>query len=190
MNTKVVLISACLYFGILLFARHPQPTTPSHLFRGVNDLSIAASAAHPSESQSVIYAPSGKSVNEITPDRLVAPIVVLENPHSQVGLDEVESYERAHGSIRPGALVVLPKDADLNADALEFLTAGRNIYGLAMTPEHHEATVMAAERQGLYVVSQLQGVDKLPASGAIAVVAPLAGANKASTLARVYALLR
>jgi kynurenine formamidase len=129
-------------------------------------------------------------VDQITPDRFVVPVAVLSSRNGQVGLEEVEDYERAHGPIPPGAMVALPMRADLRSDALEFLATGRRIYGLALDAHMHEKTALEAVNQGVYVVSQLGSMEQIPASGAIAVVAPVKAPGATSAPARVYALLR
>lgn len=59
------------------------------------------------------FSKSGWTVDQIPPDRLVAPLVVLDvtkkveaNPEYQVAVDDVAAWEQANGQIPPGAVVL------------------------------------------------------------------------------------
>jgi kynurenine formamidase len=101
------------------------------------------------------------TVDQIPPERLVAPLVVIDikaqcrtNPDYQLSMDDVARWERANGRIPAGAVVMANtgwsakwdsmadyRGADKNGtmhfpgfslDAVKFLVQARNIFGLGI----------------------------------------------------------
>lgn len=146
------------------------------------------------------------AIDQYPPESLVRRAVVVDvrlaaaaNPDYALGRTEIEAWERQHGVIAPGSLVLLwtgwqDKWADpvafLNADAAgrlhfpgfsaaatEFLLAERQIAGLGtdthgVDPGQDDrlATNRLVLAQGGLVLENLTGLDRLPATGATLVV--------------------
>lgn len=149
---------------------------------------------------------NGAAIDQYPPESLVRRAVVVDvrvaaaaNPDYALGIAEIEAWERQHGAIAPGSLVLLwtgwqDKWADpmafLNADAAgrlhfpgfsaaatEFLLAERQIAGLGtdthgVDPGQDDrlATNRLVLAQGGLVLENLTGLDRLPATGATVVV--------------------
>lgn len=162
-------IFCIFYLALMLFAeRRPAPAT--HQFSAAYDLSNELTVLHaPAEVQG-----NGWTAAQIPPQRLVAPLIHLEaEANQQVTLREIVRYEKEHGTIPPGALIVVdaPRPS-FDFDALRFLTEGRDVYGLAATGEVNfiaNAPFIAAK--GMYVIDRVS----LPAavkSGTVVTIAP------------------
>jgi hypothetical protein len=162
-------IFCIFYLALMLFAeRRPAPAV--HQFSAAYDLSNEMTVLHaPAEAQS-----NGWSAAQIPPQRLVAPLVRLEaNSARQVTLREIVRYEKEHGAIPPGALIVSDgARVSFDFDALRFLAEGRDAYGIGATGEvDFVANAPFIAAKGMYVIDRVS----LPAnakSGAIVTVAP------------------
>lgn len=162
-------IFCIFYLALMLFAeRRPAPAV--HQFSAAYDLSNELTVLHaPAEVQG-----NGWTAAQIPPQRLVSPLVRLEaDANQQVSLREIVRYEKEHGTIAPGALIVVDAPhPSFDFDAVRFLAEGRDAYGLAATGEVNfipNAPFIAAK--GMYVIDRVS----LPTSvksGAIVTIAP------------------
>lgn len=178
MRVRTFIIGYILALTLFLFAqqRRTEPFQPSG-FRGVVDLTHTVppptSAGNSSarekanlNSATRIDAPSdfaqgSWTVDQIPPERLVAPLVVLDvrqqvqtNPDYQISVEDIARWERQNGEIPLGSVVIartgwesrwysLPKyrNADpagtmhlpgFSSAAAEFLVDGRKVLGLGI----------------------------------------------------------
>ncbi|HEY0564927.1 MAG TPA: cyclase family protein, partial [Terriglobales bacterium] len=171
-NAKALAIAAVLYFAIFLFARKPEQARPEQMFRGVQDLSATIPASNRHDlGTTAVYAPQGKTVDTITPDRFVAPLAVVRTRTSSVTMQELGEYEQQYGSIPPGSVVVFEQanghDASVDAELIHFLAEARKVYGVAFDPDTNGAAAQTALGSGLYVVAHLHNAETLPANGSI-----------------------
>jgi hypothetical protein len=162
-------IFCIFYLALMLFAeRRPAPAV--HQFSAADDLSNEMTILHaPAEVQS-----NGWTAAQIPPQRLVAPLVRLEaGANQQITLREIVRYEKKHGTIPPGALVVSEGErVNFDFDSLRFLAEGRDAYGIAATGEvDFVANAPFIAAKGMYVIDRVA----LPASvqsGAVVMIAP------------------
>ena len=121
MRIRSFIIAYALVLAILLFAdRRPGPVQPDR-YSHVVDLTDgqAATPAHAkaTESGTRIIAPAALipgtwTAGQIPPERLIAPLVVMDlNPapagSPQITLDDIASWESHHGVIPQGAVVAI-----------------------------------------------------------------------------------
>jgi kynurenine formamidase len=190
-TTKTLAIAAILYFAIFLFARRQVPSHAEQLFRGVSDLSSAIATSKQELNTTTIFAPEGSTVEQITPDRFITPLVVISGTEKNpITFNNIAVYERQHGTIPAGAVVAFQTGAPDAPEVLEFLVQARHIYGVSLPTNASSTIVKAAEHNGLYVLTNLQEVSTLPRADSILIVAPLKTAGATSAPARVFALLR
>jgi kynurenine formamidase len=152
------------------------------------------------------FVAGGATVDVIAPDRLVAPLAVIsikarvdQDADSGVTLDDLHAWERQHGRIVPGALVVMYSGWDarihdarafVNADArgtshtpgftgeaAEFLVRERDIVGLGvdtlsldMGTSSGPAAHLAVLGAGRFGIEVIANLAAVPASGATVVV--------------------
>ncbi len=179
MKVRTLVIGYCLALALLLFAkRHPDQAPPGG-FRGVVDLTHGldagvtareASASKPGAAlpqlSTTIDSPArstggGWTVGQIPPERLIAPLVVLDlrkqarsNPDYQLSVGDVARWEQANGQIPFGSVVMALtgwesrwysaekyRNADargtmhfpgFSLDAARFLVEARNVLGLGI----------------------------------------------------------
>jgi kynurenine formamidase len=166
------------------------------------------------------------TVDQIPPERLIAPLVVLDvsanvkdNPDYLISVQDIANWEHANGQIPLGAVVIThtgwdarwrsPRDfrnADAKGvmhfpgyslDAAKFLVEGRRILGLGIDtlsidygpstdfPVHHY--VLA---RSVYQLENVAHLDRLPAKGAIIVVAPMKLQGGSGSPVRLLALVK
>jgi kynurenine formamidase len=155
------------------------------------------------------FCADGWTVDEIPADRLVRPLVVLDVRESAadesdyaVTADDVASWERDHGKIPAGAVVIAytgwdqhwqaPKrfrnpDSDgvthypgFSLEAARFLVAVRGVVGLGIdtmsvdigATSEYPVHVFTSPR-GIYHLENVANLATVPASGATIVVAPI-----------------
>lgn len=167
------------------------------------------------------FANSLWSVDKIPTERLVGPLVVLDvsrqvrlNPDYQVSMQDIAAWEKAHGDIPMGAIVLaytgwtprthnadLPRKQTLthpgySLDTAKFLTEAREIVGLGIDAPGLDST--SSGNTGVrdftlsHSVYQLENVSSLavvPPAGATAVVSPAKVENSAIAPARILALV-
>ena len=172
-----------------------------------------------------IHFPPGKtSVDQIAPQRLFGPAVVIEvgqevekNPDYRLTLTRIAQWEKQHGRIPPGAIVLLrtgwasrwPETQRYrNMDAsgvmhfpgystdavVRFIQ--RKVSGLGIDtlsvdygPSKSFEAHKLSHGAGLYHLENLANLDALPEAGAFLVVAPIKLEGGSGGACRVFAIL-
>jgi kynurenine formamidase len=165
------------------------------------------------------------TVDQIPPERLVAPVVVLDvgasvtgHPDYQVSVEDIASWEQAHGQIPLGAVVMVRTGWDLrwnfssayrNADAkgvmhfpgysleaAKFLTEGRQALGLGIDtlsvdygPSKDFPVHHYTLPHSVYHLENVANLAHLPATGATVVVAPMKLEGGSGGPVRILALI-
>jgi kynurenine formamidase len=166
------------------------------------------------------------TVDNIPPERLVAPLVVFDvsanlknNADYLISVEDIAQWEHAHGQIPPGAVVITRtgwdsrwnsakdfRNADnkgikhfpgYSLDAAKFLVEARSIFGLGidtLSIDYGPSPDFPVHQYVLaHSVYQLEGVanlNRVPASGAIVVVAPMKLEGGSGSPVRILALVR
>lgn len=121
MRIRSFIIAYALVLAILLFADRRPGSTRQDRYSHVVDLTDAGRATAPhataSESRTRIIAPSTLipgtwAAGQIPPERLVAPLVVMDlnvavDGSPQISLDDIAMWESHHGMIPQGAVVAI-----------------------------------------------------------------------------------
>lgn len=228
MRIRSFIIAYALVLAILLFAdRRPgtmQQDRYSHvvdLTDGQNAIAWRAMSLEPSESRTRIIAPAAIipgtwTAGQIPPERLVAPLVVMDlktaaDNTSQISLDDIAAWESQHGMIPQGAIIAMRPDArnvhatvdrfaspiaplPIARDAALFLIEARDTIGFAVeTPvsfssDHTLATQLALH--GNYVVEGTAPFTSLPATGSLIIVAPAKNKKPGEAPVRILAMVR
>ena len=144
---------------------------------------------------------------------------VQNNPDYQVSVEDISRWERANGQIPLGSVVMVRtgwdsrwdstkdyRNADAkdvmhfpgySQDAAKFLVEGRKIIGLGIDtlsidygPSKDFPVHQYALAHSLYHLENVTNLDRVPANGAIAVVAPMKLEGGSGGPVRVLALLR
>jgi kynurenine formamidase len=144
---------------------------------------------------------------------------VKSNPDYQVSVEDIVRWEQANGQIPLGAVVMARtgwgsrwdsarryRNTDqkgvmhfpgYSEDAARFLAEGRNALGLGIdTPnlQHGASTNLAVNRytlaHGLYVLTNVANLDRMPANHAVAMVAPMKLTGGSAAPVRILALVR
>ena len=150
---------------------------------------------------------------------LDASASVKSNPDYEISVEDIVRWEQTNGQIPLGAVVMArtgwgsrwnsPKsyrntDArgimhfpGYTEDAARFLAEGRNALGLGIdTPNlQHGGSKTPAVNQytlahGLYVLTNVANLDRMPANGAVAMVAPMKLTGGSAAPVRILALVR
>ncbi len=172
------------------------------------------------------FCPGLWTVDEIPPERLVVPLVVLDvaanvpdNPDYQVTVEDIARWERAYGRTPSGAVVMARTGWDSrwnsvddyrNTDAeglrhfpgfstaaAQFLAEERNSVGLGIdtfSVDHGPSKDLAVHRytlpHRLYHLENVANLHRVPASGAIVVVAPMKLEGGSGGPVRILALVK
>ncbi len=144
---------------------------------------------------------------------------VKDNPDYEISVADIARWEQANGQLPLGAVVMARtgwgarwnsaqsypnRDArgimhfpGYSEDAARFLADGRNALGLGIdTPsiDHGASKEPVVDRyslgRGLYVLTNVANLDRMPANGAIATVAPMKVAGGSAAPVRILALVR
>jgi kynurenine formamidase len=221
MRIRSFIIAYALILAIWLFAdRRPHPTQQdrySHLVDLTDGLTAATQNATPAESRTRIIAPGAVipgtwAAGQIPPERLVAPLVVMDlNPAlegtSEISLDDISLWESRHGMIPQGAVVALRRldtsdDTSANGvaplpiarDAAKFLIDARYTIGFAVeTPVDVTSDRVLAQQlalRGNYVVESAARFDALPPTGSLVIVAPAKNKKAGEVPVRILAMVR
>jgi len=138
MRIRSFIIAYALVLAILLFADRRPGSTQQDRYSHVVDLTDAQNATAPqtTESRTRIIAPGALipgtwAAGQIPPERLVAPLVVMDLNATQDGspqicLDDIAAWESHHGMIPQGAVIAIrrvrahdaPTTNDLSTNAL------------------------------------------------------------------------
>jgi kynurenine formamidase len=206
MRIRSFIIAYALVLAILLFAdRRPGPKQPerySHVVDLTDGQTETASHAPAMASRTRIIAPAALipgtwTAGEIPPERLIAPLVVMDLSRApdgspQISLDDIAAWEAQHGVIPQGAVVAI-RCATANSllttelpsapfpiarDAAQFLIDARYTIGFAFdvdTPVDFASDRTLARQLALHGSYMLEGAARftsLPATGSLIIVAP------------------
>lgn len=147
-------------------------------------------------------------VDQIPAARLRVPLVVFNvseqlaaNPDYQIQVGDIARWEKEHGEIPLGSLVVartswaqskvLKQSRIFSEEATRFLVEGRIITGLGTDLPSTKAADPAhtyASRHSVYELSRLGNLGSVPESGSLALIAPARDPGSVETSARVVAL--
>jgi kynurenine formamidase len=234
MKLQTLVVGYSFALALFLFAQHrPGEGPQAGGFRTVVDLTRSLDLAQPrarvagvawdagprpaaSETRSGtrIVAPAVVAsglwyVDQIPPERLVAPLVVLDVTAAQPGLsghqvsvEDIARWERENGEIPLNSVVMArtgwnstgQNRAEFSPDAALFLVEGRKVLGLGSDVSSPAGGDFGAEHYSLsHSVYQLEGVanlDRVPEQGAMVVVAPTKIERTSSAPVRIMALVR
>ena len=209
LRVQVFVVAAVLSIAMLLFAarRHDSGAAPQ--YRTVIDLtaSIAADRQN-SSAQTTLVSPAALggawNLESLPSTRLIAPLAVIEAEHknfpnseSLITMDDLATYERLHGAVPQGAMILLASAESginpvLNHDALHYLGEARNVVAIGGTGTElvspDEKSYLA--QKGIYELENISNVALVPRSNAIGVAAPekIAGASEGPV--RLMALVK
>jgi len=227
MRLRSFLIAYALVLAILLFAeRRPaftqqgstQQNHYSHVVDLTNGQSMIGLPAAVSGPGTRIIAPGALipgtwTAGQIPPERLVAPLVVMDlamnvkgapAASSQISLDEISAWESQNGMIPPGAVVAIRRAGaasnpplaplPIARDAAQFLIEARSTIGFAVeTPVTFASDRTLAEQlalHGNYVVEGAASLAALPATGSLIIVAPEKNKRPGEPPVRILAMVR
>ncbi len=218
MRIRSFIIAYALVLAILLFAdRRPVSTQQDRYSRVVDltdGLNAATTHATATESRTRIIAPDALipgtwAAGQIPPERLVAPLVVMDlnaalGNSSQISLDDIAAWESRHGMISQGAVVAIRRTGasdDLSTkpfpiarDAAAFLMDARYTIGFAVETPVNLTSDRALARQlalhGSYVVEGTARFTSLPATGSLVIVAPAKNKKPGAAPVRILAMVR
>jgi len=220
MRIRSFIIAYALVLAILLFADRRPGSTQQDRYSHVVDLTDAqnATAPHATESRTRIIAPDALipgtwAAGQIPPERLVAPLVVMDlnaaqDGSPQISLDDIAAWESHHGMIPQGAVVAIrrarahdaPTTNDLSmpfpiaGDAAQFLMDARYTIGFALETPVNLTSDRTLARQlalhGSYVVEGATRFTSLPATGSLIIVAPARDKRPGETAVRILAMVR
>ena len=216
MRFRSFIIAYALVLAILLFAdRRPHPATGNR-YSHIVDLTNAKNPQGSPASRTEIVAPGALipgtwAAGEIPPERLIAPLVVIDlnvAPASQLSLDDIAAWEGEHGTIPQGSVVAIrhpasnahlpnpepSNDFPISPEAARFLMDARYATGFAIEDQPHFATDRTLARQialhGNYVIENVAHLTALPSTGSLIVVAPTKGKGSSQDHVRVLAMVR
>jgi len=159
------------------------------------------------------FAKSLWTVDQIPAERLIAPLVVLDasekkqqNPDYQISVDDVAGWERANGQIPLGSVVIArtgdhtrtnSPSSTFSAETAAFLVEGRNVTGLGTDASdqgsrrsNYDSVDKYALSHSVYVLKNVASLERVPASGAVVMVAPAKLRGRTEAPVRIIALLR
>ena len=223
MRIRSFIIAYALVLAILLFADRRPGSTQQDRYSHVVDLTDGQNGTAPDatapESRTRIIAPGALipgtwAAGQIPPERLVAPLVVLDlnsarEGSPQISLDDIASWESHHGMIPQGAVVAIRRmgarddlsTTDLSTtplpiarDAAQFLVDARYTIGFAVETPVNLTSDRTLARQlalhGTYVVEGAARFTSLPATGSLIIVAPAKNKKPGETPVRILAMVR
>lgn len=229
MQWRTFSIGWILALAVILFAQRRPAEPHPFSFRQVVDLTHKATLnvegdhlnafAFSTRMDAPIHDENGSWAAEtVTPDRLVAPLVVIDvrdrvaaDPSYEIKLADIARWEGQHGHVPPGAVVVswtgwkrpseLPKQTlpnpTFSTDAAEFLVRARTIYALgtdAPSIDLASSTGMPVRRylgqNHVYSLANVANLEDAPMTGAVLVVGPTIIQNAAGAPVRLLALVR
>jgi kynurenine formamidase len=225
MRIRSFIIAYALVLAILLFADRRPGSTQQDRYSHVVDLTDAQNemAPHAMESRTRIISPGALipgtwAAGQIPPERLVAPLVVLDlnaainaaiKDSPQISLDDIAAWESHHGMIPQGAVVAIRRAGARNplstndmsttpfpvaSDAAQFLMDARYTIGFAVETPVNLTSDRTLARQlalhGSYVVERTASFTSLPATGSLIIVAPARNKKPGETAVRILAMVR
>ena len=213
---RTFVIAYVLVLALFLFAQHRPESAQVASLRGVVDLT-RAEAAGTGQPGTRIDAPARVSrslwtVDQIPPERLIAPLVVLDvtektqqNSGYQISVEDIAHWEHANGQIPLGSVVVARTKVNsapiassaFAAETAQFLVQGRNVTGLGTDASDLESRHSNSESvdkfalsHSVYVLKNVASLERVPASGALVMVAPAKIRGRTEAPARIIALVR
>ena len=228
MQWRTFNIGWVLAIAVLLFAQRRAPEQHAFLYRQVVDLThkgaLMVSGEHLDASaygtrlDAPIHKENGAWTAEaVAPDRLVAPLVVIDvsqnavrEANYEISVSDVANWEEAHGHVPAGAVVIaetgwqapkeLPKQplthASFSRDAVDFLVRARSVYGIGIDAPGvdmaGDASMPVRQFLGqnhVYSLANVANLNNAPASGAVVVVGPTIIQNAAGAPVRLLALI-
>ncbi|MGA2201868.1 MAG: cyclase family protein [Terriglobales bacterium] len=221
MRIRSFIIAYALVLAILLFADRRPGSTQQGRYSHVVDLTDGQNATVPHatapESRTRIIAPATLipgtwAAGQIPPERLVAPLVVMDlngAPESspQISLDDIAAWESRHGIIPQGAVVAIRRVGAPDAlstsplapfpiarDAAQFFIDARYTIGFAVETPVNLTSDRALARElalhGSYVVEGAVRFTSLPATGSLIIVAPAKNKKPGAAPVRILAMVR
>ena len=223
MRIRSFIIAYALVLAILLFADRRPGSPRQDRYSHVVDLTDGQNATAPhataAESRTRIIAPAALipgtwAAGQIPPERLVAPLVVMDlnaalEGSPQISLDDIAAWESHHGMIPQGAVVAIRRAGardDLSTtpvttlpiarDAAQFLIDARYTIGFAfdvetpvdLTSDRTLARQLALH--GNYVVEGTARFTSLPATGSLVIIAPAKNKKPGEASVRILAMVR
>jgi kynurenine formamidase len=225
MRIRSFIIAYALVLAILLFADRRPGSRQQDRYSHVVDLTDPQNATgpHAKESRTRIIAPGALipgtwAAGQIPPERLVAPLVVMDlnaanEDGPQLSLDDIAAWESHHGMIPQGAVVAIRRvraydapttnnlsTSDLSmpfpiaGDAAQFLMDARYTIGFAVETPVELTSDRTLARQlalhGSYVVEGTARFTSLPATGSLIIVAPARNKKPDEAAVRILAMVR
>jgi kynurenine formamidase len=223
MRIRSFIIAYALVLAILLFADRrpgsPQQDRYSHVVDLTDGQNATAPHATAPESRTRIIAPGALipgtwAAGQIPPERLVAPLVVIDlnsvrEGSPQISLDDIVAWEAHHGMIPQGAVVAVRRagarddlsTTDLSStplpiarDAAMFLIEARYTIAFAVETPVNLTSDRTLARQlalhGDYVVEGTTRFTSLPATGSLIIVAPAKNKKPGEAPVRILAMVR
>lgn len=240
MRVKALVIGYVFAIALLMFAQRRPAVTQRSGFRAVINLSTPASespvdrigrkspqivqiASHSRAAEPALEtrleAPAAFTTNlwtadQIPPQRLVAPLVVLDvrtsvarDPDYQIGVMDIANWERRHGEIPLGSVVMALTGSEAgsgrfgySADATKFLIEGRNVVGLGIDASNiampggdsrqDSAVPQYALSHSTYLLDNVANLEMAPENGGVVVVAPAKSSNRTTSPVRILAFAR
>jgi len=227
MRTRSFIIAYALVLAILLFAdRRPSSNTqdryshvvdltdvPSTMQKAALQNGAGQNATSAIESRTRIVAPDALipgtwTAGQIPPERLVAPLVVMDlnvspTAGSQISIDAIAAWETQHGAVPQGAIVAIrhaggsapsPTALPITADAARFLMDARYSTGFVFETAADFSADRALARQvalhGNYIVEGTARLSALPTTGSLIIVAPAKDKRAGRTPVRVLAMVK
>ena len=228
MRIRSFIIAYALVLAILLFADRRPASIQQDRYSHVVDLTDGRNAtgqdAAAAGSRTRIIAPGALipgtwAAGQIPPERLVAPLVVMDlnaaiDGSTQMTLDDIAAWELHHGMIPQGAVVAIrragPRDhlstTDLSStylsttplpiarDAAMFLIEARYTIAFAVETPANLTSDRTLARQlalhGDYVVEGTARLASLPATGSLIIVAPVKNKEPGEAPVRILAMVR
>ena len=228
MRIRSFIIAYALVLAILLFADRRPGSTQQDRYSHVVDLTDGRKAtarhANAPDSRTRIIAPGALipgtwAAGQIPPERLVAPLVVMDlnaalDGSPQISLDDIAAWESHHGMIPQGAVVAIRRagarddlsttdlsTTDLSStplpiarDAAMFLIEARYTIAFAVETPVNLTSDRTLARQlalhGDYVVEGTTRFTSLPATGSLIIVAPAKNKKPGEAPVRILAMVR
>ena len=215
MKVRSFIIAYALVLAILLFAdSRPKPGDGNRYSHVVDLTGTPISAGDAAQSATRIIAPDALipgtwSADQIPPERLIAPLVVIDVPiradqSAQLSLSDIADWESKHGVVAQGSLVAIRRAGPANstanaplpitADAAQFLMDARYVVGFAIETPSDLASDRVLARQlalhGTYVVDRATRFSSLSETGSLVIVAPSKNKTAGESPVRVLAMVR
>ena len=212
MRIRSFIIAYALVLALLLFADRrpvsPQQNRYSHVIDLTDTSALKAKDSASSQAQTRIISPAALipgtwTAGQIPPERLIAPLVVMNLKTPQITLEDIDGWESRNGAMPQGAIVAIRRDAaEYNASsdmpitprAAQFLMDARYTLGFAIENSADLTSDRTFARQlalhGAYVVEGTSRMASLPETGSLMIVAPQKTKNSPEAPVRVLAMVR